>query len=347
MDEDAIRRFRTNYRELHGTTATGDPLYQAVSDGRRLSGMDHWLPLFEERLATLFDHVGDDALILRDAGTVAAAEQRYDSIVDYHANREKAQTSEPGSYRPLAPDALYLTADELEQHFADSAAHLVTPFAAPDSDNIVDFGITAGRDFAPERARKDNVYEAVGKYLKAEIKAGRKAVIASYSAGARDRLHGLLADHGAPKLTLVEGWQQALGAASPLARPQWSCCRSTTASPRPMSSCCPNRIYWATALSVVADRRKVPKPFSPKWQLLQVGDYVVHIEHGIGRYEGLASIPVGQSPHDCVSLSYAGGDKLYVPVENIDVLSRYGASDGNVTLGPVWAAKHGSGARRS
>ena len=339
MDEDAIRRFRTNYRELHGTTATGDPLYQAVSDGRRLSGMDHWLPLFEERLATLFDHVGDDALILRDAGTVAAAEQRYDSIIDYHANREKAQTSEPGSYRPLAPDALYLTADELEQHFADSAAHLVTPFAAPVSDNIVDFGISAGRDFAPERARKDNVYEAVGKYLKAEIKAGRKAVIASYSAGARDRLHGLLADHGAPKLTFVEGWQQALGTAA-------SGKAAMVVLPLDHGFASPDVVVLSEQ-DILGDRlvrrrrsKKSAEAFLAEMAALQVGDYVVHIEHGIGRYEGLASIPVGQSPHDCVSLSYAGGDKLYVPVENIDVLSRYGANDGNVTLdrlgGEAW-----------
>ena len=73
---------------------------------------------------------------------------------------------------------------------------------------------------------------------------------------------------------------------------------------------------------------------------LTPGDLIVHVEHGIGRYEGLASIPVGQSPHDCVALTYAGGDRLYVPVENIDVLTRYGNSDGAVALdklgGEAW-----------
>ena len=80
MDEDSIRRFRTSYRDLYGVTATADPLYQAVSDGRRLSGMDHWLPLFEERMGTLFDHLGDNLLVLRDGGTAAAAQQRLDAI---------------------------------------------------------------------------------------------------------------------------------------------------------------------------------------------------------------------------------------------------------------------------
>ena len=90
-------------------------------------------------------------------------------------------------------------------------------------------------------------------------------------------------------------------------------------------------------------RRKSKKSadaFLAEMQAMQVGDYVVHIEHGIGRYEGLMSIAVGRSPHDCVALTYAGGDKLYVPVENIDVLSRYGSHDGTVTLdklgGEAW-----------
>src|SRR6185369_11252436 len=91
LDEESIKRFRSRYREKFGATATGDPLYQAVSEGRRLAGMEHWLPLFEEKMATLFDHLGDDAVVVRDAGVLGAAEQRFEAITDYHANRVKAQ----------------------------------------------------------------------------------------------------------------------------------------------------------------------------------------------------------------------------------------------------------------
>jgi len=65
LDEESIKRFRSRYRETFGATATGDPLYQAVSEGRRLAGMDHWLPLIEDKLATLFDHIGPDDIIRR------------------------------------------------------------------------------------------------------------------------------------------------------------------------------------------------------------------------------------------------------------------------------------------
>ena len=77
LDEASIKRFRARYRERFGANATGDPLYQAVSDGRRLAGMDHWLPLFEDRLDTLFDHLGDDTLWIRDGGTDSAAESAF------------------------------------------------------------------------------------------------------------------------------------------------------------------------------------------------------------------------------------------------------------------------------
>ncbi|MGE3397214.1 MAG: transcription-repair coupling factor, partial [Sphingomonas sp.] len=111
LDEDSVRRFRSSYRALFGATATGDPVYQAVSEGRRIAGIDHWLPLFEERLSTLFDHLGEDDLIVRDAGDDGAAEARFEAIVDYHENRVRAETKGAGSYRPLAPQTLYLSRD--------------------------------------------------------------------------------------------------------------------------------------------------------------------------------------------------------------------------------------------
>src|SRR3546814_17231416 len=74
--------------------------------------MDHWLPLFEERLATLFDHIDPAAPVLRGHRTDQAAETRFAAIADYHANRVAAERESPGSYRPLAPEALSLTEAE-------------------------------------------------------------------------------------------------------------------------------------------------------------------------------------------------------------------------------------------
>src|SRR3546814_1371250 len=94
-------------------------------------------------------------------------------------------------------------------------------------------------------------------------------------------------------------------------------------------------------------RRKSADAFLAELATLSVGDLVVHLDHGIGRYEGLTQIPVGSSPHDCVALTYAGGDKLYVPVENLDVLSRYGGESDGVALerpgGEEWQRRKARG----
>ena len=161
LDEDTIKRFRSRYREKFGANATQDPLYQAISEGRRMSGMEHWLPLLEERLETLFDHLGEHDLVLRDAGADKALEARREAIEDYYQNRVRAMQSEPGSYRPLEPADLYIAKSEWDGFVAERPVHLASSFPEPESERTIDFGVEAARDFAPERTQQANVYEAV------------------------------------------------------------------------------------------------------------------------------------------------------------------------------------------
>ncbi|MBB6427114.1 transcription-repair coupling factor [Sphingopyxis sp. JAI128] len=342
LDEATIKRFRSGYRDLFGAQATGDPLYQAVSDGRRQAGMDHWLPLFEERLATLFDHIDPATPVLRGHRTDATAETRFAAIADYHANRVAAERESPGSYRPLGPATLYLTDAEWAGAAKARPIHIVTPFDVPPSAAVVDLETFAARDFTPERTADLNVYDKVADHLSDERRKGRRTIIASYSGGARERLSGLLRDHGVTSLAPVDSWQDALGTASAESG-------GTTA----MVVLPLDHGFASDAISLLTEqdilgerlvrrqkRRKSADAFLAELATLSVGDLVVHLDHGIGRYEGLTQIPVGSSPHDCVALTYAGGDKLYVPVENLDVLSRYGGESEGVALdklgGEAW-----------
>jgi len=337
LDEGNVKRFRSRYREHFGARATEDPLYQAVSEGRRMAGMEHWLPLFEDKLATLFDHLSENDVILRDSGADGALEARRESIQDYYANRERAMAAEPGSYRPLAPGELYLSAREWDEAVAGKPIHLATPFREPESDRVIDFDVEPARDFSPERAQNANVYEAVAKQLSKLRKENRKIVLASYSLGARERLAGLLEDHGVKALKSVDTWQQALGARGDAALMVLPLDHGFTA---PDVAVLTEQDMLGDRLVRRKKRRKSADAFLAELATLSPGDLVVHAEHGVGRYTGLTSVPVGNAPHDCVALEYAGGDKLYVPVENIDVLTRYGSDADRTTLdrlgGEAW-----------
>jgi len=337
LDEDSIKRFRARYREQFGANATGDPLYQAVSEGRRLAGMEHWLPLFEDKLATVFEHLGDADVLIRDANADAALDARAEAVEDYFHNREQAMAAAPGSYRPLAPGTLYLSKKELRAAIAGRPIHLATPFNEPASDKVIDFAVDGPRDFAPERAQNANVYEAVVKHTAKLRKNKIKVVLASYSAGSRERLSGLLEDHGLKSIAQVRTWQEALGSKADV---------GLIVLPLDHGFTAPN-VAVMTEQDMLGDRlvrrkkrRKSADAFLAELAALTPGDLVVHAEHGIAKYQGLTSIMVGRAPHDCVALTYAGGDKLYVPVENIDILSRYGSDSERATLdrlgGEAW-----------
>ncbi len=342
LDENSIKRFRSRYRDRFGAQATGDPLYQAVSEGRRQAGMDHWLPMFEDKLATLFDYIDADTPVLRSQRAEATLDSRFDAISDYHANRIEAAQDQAGSYRPLAPDALYLTQPEWHDAATTRPIHIVTSFDTPPAAGVIDMESHSARDFTPERAADLNIYDMVADHLSDERRAGRRTIIASYSAGARDRLSGLLRDHGVTSLHPADDWQGALGLASAEAG------GATAMVVLPLDhGFATDAISLLTEQDILGERlvrrqkkRKSADAFLAELATLSVGDLVVHLDHGVGRYEGLTSIPVGKSPHDCVLLTYAGGDKLYVPVENLDVLSRYGGDSEGVGLdklgGEAW-----------
>lgn len=348
LDEGRIRAFRGRWLELFGADATADPIYQAASEGRRIPGLEHFLPLFEDRLVTLFDWLAPGDILVTESGVAAAAEARFEAVADYHDNRVAALKSPPkgklklGSsvYRPLETDALYLSASEWKAELA--RAHEASPLPG---ESGLELGALSAPDFTPARvsaaAGGPSIYEAVSAKLKEAGAAGRRVVLAAYSEGSRERLLGLLHEQGAAGLEPVSGWQQAQGLAAKGAVP-------AVVLGLESGFRLPEIELW-TEQDMLGDRlvrrRSARKAdaFLKDLQTLETGELVVHQEHGIGRYIGLVPIKVSGAEHDTVALEYSGGDKLYVPVENLDVLSRYGSENEGVALdklgGTGWAQR--------
>jgi transcription-repair coupling factor (superfamily II helicase) len=347
LTSETIRAFRTGYVKAFGATQADDLLYQAVSEGRRYPGMEHWLPLFHDHLDTLFDYLPGTPVVLEPLAEDAAKE-RFAQIADYFEARIQnmapgAQSGAGAPYKPLPPDRLYLA--EAEWRGRLDAARLVrlTPFAAPEgAASVLDAGTRQGRNFAPERTQPDaNVFEAVKAHVDALQSAGKRVVFALWSDGARDRMSHVLADHKIPNLTPVDDWPAVLA----LPKPQVGLAVLGLESG-----------FETEGLAVIGEQdilgdrlvrpRKAAKRaenFIAEVSSLAAGDLVVHVDHGVGRFIGLKTIEAAGAPHDCLEIHYAGNDKLFLPVENIELLSRYGSEETAVDLdrlgGGAWQAR--------
>ena len=345
LDDAAVSRFRQRYREEFGATGTDDPLYESVSAGRRYVGMEHWLPLYYERLETLFDYLPDGGISF-DHQAAEVRAHRLDQIAEFYAARHNMTAAARGSapvYRAVRPDRLYL--DEREWQSAVSARPVVqiSPFAsAGQAAEPFDAGARAARNFVTERADpKIVLFEAVRDYLEAEQKSGRKTAIAAFSEGSADRLAAVLRERGATDL------QRVADGVALSALPNSTIGLAVLPLEQGFAT---DALVLLGEQDILGDRlartprrRRNLDQFITEATTLTPGDLVVHADHGIGRYEALETIDVAGAPHDCVRVLYAGDDKLFVPVENIEVLSRFGSEDSGVQLdrlgGVAWQSR--------
>ena len=345
LTKDSIARFRGGYRELFGN-ATDDALYESVSAGQRHVGMEHWLPLFHERLETLLDYCSE-AVVTADHQIAEAFEARHDLITDYYDARMKtgAKGGMTGAadYKPVPPERLYLKPSEWDRLLDGHAVGQLTSFdAAPDAPNTIDLAGRRHEGFARARtATGVNLFDVVAEHVKAANAAGRRVIVAGYTEGSASRLQHLLQEHGAttpvpvPDFATVQGLPSgALGVAI------WPVEHGFVLDHLEVIS---EEDIIGDRLSRPAKKRRPSERFIAEAAALSDGDLVVHREHGVGRYEGLITLEIQNARHDCLRLTYEGGDKLFVPVENIDVLSRYGSAEEGAALdrlgGVAWQSR--------
>jgi len=349
LDEDAISRFRTGYRALFGAATKADALYEAVSEGRRHIGMEHWLPLFYDgRLETVLDYMAG-AVVLFDHQTPESIEARLDLIGEYYGARKAmmgaakgAQSSDAPLYKPVPPERLYLTPGDVDQLLKPFACAQLDPFDAPESVETLNAGAKAGREFSDARVNPDiNVFDALGDHVEALEKEGRRALIGAFTHGTRERLMAVMGEHGLEPLVQVDGWADV---------------KKLTKGSIGVAVLGLERGFVTEDLAIISEqdilgerlsrpgKRKVSADnFIADVTSLSEGDMVVHLEHGIAQYAGLVTLDVGGAAHDCLKLIYSGDDKLFLPVENIDVITRYGSEDAGANLdklgGAGWQAR--------
>ncbi len=353
LDAAAIERFREGWRELFGIGSVDDPLYESVAAGQRSPGMEHWLALFHERLVSLDAWLKDDWILVFAEDVDLAMRAHLDTIDDHYAHRQEGRRADEPPYRAVPPDRLHLAMEDWEAMAAGRTAIRMTagsgrPEAHPA--RVVSAGGVEPRDFQRERLDvRLQLFEALAGHIAGERARGRRVIVAALSAATRDSLAETLERHGVGDIVRIgdEGWREAPPSSVAVAVLDLECG------------------FTAGDLCLIAERDILGKRYTrPRRQrsrkdaerfLLEVsqvaeGDHVVHIDHGIGMFEGLHTVTLGGAPHDCLRILYAGGDALLVPVENIDTLSHYGSQEARVQLDRLgsasWQARQARLARR-
>jgi transcription-repair coupling factor (superfamily II helicase) len=338
--------FRGRYVEQFGPATSEDALYEAVSAGQRYPGMEHWLPLFHDHLETLFDYL-PDAPVSFDHLADEAVGERLALVRDhYQARREglEAQTFGAAPNKPVQPDAMFVAEDEWKGQLGQRSVRLLTPFEQPAEakDPVRSMGGRTGRTFAAERSAEGiNLYSAVIAHVRGVQSQGKRVIIAAFTPGARERLATLFIEHGFTDARKVatdaeaEALRKSEAAFAVLGLEQGFDTPNLTV------------IGEQDILGdrLVRPRRKARRAADliTEATSLAVGDFVVHADHGIGRFDGLTTITALGAPHDCLEIGYASGDKLYLPVENIELLTRYGSGDVAAQLdrlgGAAWQSR--------
>ncbi len=323
--------FRQSYAAELGAPR-GDPLFDAVNEERRYAGMEHWLPLFYGTLETVFDYLGD-AIYAFDYHFETVAAERFDNIDDYYRQRVSAeQTKGQAHYRPLKPDMLYVCKEEWEQRLSSLRHVTFNPFSQPESaqGRVVSSGAKTGRKFAALHKAGQDMFTLLDAHIQALQTEGKKVALACWSQGAMERLVPVLADNGITNTATLNKIDD-IDALQPRAL-------GLTVLPLEDGFEADNRaiiteqdLFGERQIRASKKKRRV-QDFISEVTTLQPGDIVVHLDHGIGRFVNLVTLDVAGSAHDCAELHYADDVKLFLPVENIELLSRYGSDDSRVAL---------------
>ncbi|SFX74804.1 transcription-repair coupling factor [Paracoccus pantotrophus] len=344
LDEAAITRFRQNYRAEYGGGAN-DPLYEGISAGRKMAGMEHWLPWFHARLESLFDYL-PGASVVADDHLEQVRDARWHTITEQFAARREALARKGGTdtvYRPVPPSGMFPDEAEWARWLAAHRVLRLSVLPQPPGPGVLDAGGRVGRNFAPERqAEKGNLFKALADHIR-NLQASRRVVIASFSEGARERLAGLIADEGIKGAQPIAHLRELPDQPGALGLAVWPLEEGFTSDGAATGALAviSEQDVLGDRLIRGAKRRRKAENFLRDTTTLSPGDLVVHVEHGIGRYTGLETVQALGVPHDCVALEYAGGDRLYLPVENIELLSRYGHEEGLLDKlgGGAWQAR--------
>ena len=319
LTAESAKAFRNTLRERFPIDPRRCPLYQDIKEGATPAGIEYYLPLFFERTDTLFDYLADDALFVLAEGALDAAEAFWTQTSARYEQR--AHDVE----RPVLPPAeLYLPTQQLRERLNDVLR--VDVVARGANEHAVDLG-TQPAPTLPLNRKGDEPGEALRRFIAAY--PGR-VLLATDSAGRREALiEQLAAAHLRPQV--YAAWRDFGSDANRFGITVAPLEQGFALTDPALTVLTERELYGERAQQTRRRKRAARDPETVLRDLseLVIGAPIVHIDHGVGRYHGLLKLDVGgrarfgEEPSEFLAIEYAKGDKLYVPVAQLHLVSRY------------------------
>ncbi|NNJ65204.1 MAG: DEAD/DEAH box helicase, partial [Xanthomonadales bacterium] len=320
MDERGIRFFRQNFRRRFEGDPTRSAVYREVSEGITPPGVEYFLPLFFENTASFFDYLPRTAVIVASSDLAAISTAHWQEIEERFGQRSN------DAERPiLRPSELYLAPDELREK------QLAFPSVEHGSFELHDTGDGKGQNFGTARPpdlkldpRSDDPLSRLRAYL---ASGGHRTLVVAESPGRREALLEQLRDNGL-RLPVCGNWQDFL-AGDGDAITVGDLDQGLELPQAGIGVVTETQLFGDRARQRRARRRVDRDPDAIIRDLtdLNPGSPVVHEEYGVGRYLGLETLGAGGIETEYLTLEYADGDRLYVPVHALQLISRYTGAD--------------------
>ena len=334
LNTDNIDLFKYNYRKTFGSNASQDEFFQSISEGIHYPGLEHWASLFYPKLESIFDILDDNFSYIFDNSFDDYCEMRFDDIKDYFNTRDIAfkeaikNKNVTDCYKPVCSSELYLNETQLNNFISNKLSIKISPFRNPKIDSNLE-GKNVPNFWLNKKVKSTDLFEDLISFINNKIEQDYKIIIACKSNGSRKLFSEQLNKYGIYNLDLDNSWHI-----------------KEFSSNKKISLLIGNleKGFEIDANIIISETDVFGKKYSrinkskkleialEEAESFTVGDYLVHLEYGVGRYNGLKVVDINNVKHDCLELEYLSKDKLLVPVQNINLLSKFSSKNSEALL---------------
>lgn len=329
LDDNSVQFFRQSFR----ATVEGDPkqsiIYREVSKGLAPTGSEFYLPLFFDETHTLFNFLPQNTAFVLEEGVMENAETLYQEVIDRFEN-----ASLNPEWPPLPPESLFLAADQIYAHLKAYPRAQLLNLNLKATKHLVDYDTKAPKKFSIN-PRAENPYAEFMAHLSS---SEYRTLLIAESAGRRESLKGLLQEHG-KSFEIIESWSEFVNGQAKIALTVSEVDRGLMLPDSNVELITESQLYGERTFQrrKRSDKNRDPDVIIKSLAELNIGDPVVHEDHGVGRYRGLETLNLDGDDNEFATIEYQGGDKIYIPVLSLDLVSRY------VGGGPETAPLHKMG----